>query len=386
MQFNLADMIQKEVTIARALKNPALAVKRNPTLENFAKVVAGDIEQVAIVKMARDFEEMFSEVYDGYALINGIYEDIPDPSYKDGYEEGLDDQVEEAVGPYMPGLSQDWLAKNVIDTRIWTDEERQKLARSMAKEIIKQTYYKEGAAKMLADAGITNAELEVYLEQHKAGNTLTTEDDTEMAEDNSVESVALRIKATIGADFDEMTVYNDIELMMDDDDILAEGAATRLGAEKGDVEVLRALPMTLGDDAVQSFLDMIKSHTSADAKPDKPKRGGKKADATPAPGTANVPPPVPGAPIPPPVPRPEPGAVDPSVLKLLKDHSSTKDTEFAAQLGVSRGTYNNWINNKTQFVPTNEQHEAVRNEIVSHVNGLLQALAALDGTEVTEIG
>jgi transcriptional regulator with XRE-family HTH domain len=77
--------------------------------------------------------------------------------------------------------------------------------------------------------------------------------------------------------------------------------------------------------------------------------------------------------------------IDPTVLRLLKDHASTADTAFAGDLGVSRGTYNNWLNGKTQFVPEPEQYTTLRNELLKHANGLLEALALLDGVDPLEV-
>ena len=180
----------------------------------------------------------------------------------------------------------------------------------------------------------------------------------------SAEDLAAKIKSHVGNDFDQMTVYEDLELACDDDEILANGAGKRLGLDEDDVQALQMVVLEYGEDTADHMIELIGNASAGKA--DKPKAERKaaapKKDAKPA-----------------------EGAVDANVLVLMKNHGSTKDTEMSATLGVSRATYNNWLNGKNAFSPDGDQYSAVRDELVRNINGLLEALATLDGTEQMEV-
>lgn len=364
---------EKGDIIERAMANPGLAPKRKPTIEHAMKAVAAEVEFACSQNVEKAVYPIIQDMYDMYVIMNGEYEDVGVPAdgsdvdedvqklEREEWASGLDDAFEACLEPYEPMLSANWLGTNTIDTRLWEPNAIVNMGRSVAKEVFKSLSYQKTPAQVLSNAGIVQADVEIYLEQHL---TQSPEKDKAMAEaaDSSAEDIAAKIKAQVGAEFDQMEVYGDLELALDDDEILANGAGKRLGLDENDVQALQMVALEQGEDTAQYIIDLMNA-----APAEKPKRERKpKAEGT----TATA---------------PKEGAVDADVLVLMKNHGSTKDTEMSASLGVSRATYNNWLNKKNPFNPDGDQYQTLRDELVTNINGLLEALAKLDGTEQMEV-
>ena len=365
--------------IEQAMANPGLAPKRNPTIEQAMKAVASQVEFAAMQNVQQKVLPIIQDMYDMYVLMNGEYEDVgmpengseePDEDFvnasRQEYSSGLDDELEKVLEPFEALLSADWLGRNTIDTRLWEENAIVKLSQSVAKEVFKQLSYQKTPAQVLSSAGIVQADVEIFFEQHLA-QASTPKGKQAMADATatSAEDIAAKIKAHVGDNFDQMMVYEDLELACDDDEILANGAGKRLGLDEDDVQALQMVVLEYGEDTADHMIELIGNASSGEkaAKPKADKKAAApKAQAAPA-----------------------EGAVDPKVLVLMKNHGSTKDTEMSATLGVSRATYNNWLNGKNPFVPDGDQYSAVRDELVKNINGLLEALALLDGTEQMEV-
>lgn len=352
--MNIEDFIDsKETIILSAMGHPGLAPKRKPTIEQAMKAVASEVEMVVMKAVQNRIEPLMHEMYEMYTLMNGDWGDI-EASTRDDYSSGLDDQLEALLEPYESLLSADWLGRNTIDTRLWEEGAIPKLAKSAGKEVYKQISYNKTPAKVLSSAGIVQADVELYLQHHLDGKI---EKRTEPMENNStLEDVAAKIKAHVGKDFDQMAVYEDLELACDDDEILAAGAGKRIGLDEEDLQALQFGVLDYGDELPQHVFELVEKAEDTKVKKKTAKRV-KKSDEDASPG------------------------VDPQVLALLKAHGGAKDTEMATALGVSRATYNNWINGKNTFSPDADQHATLRDRIITDTNGLLEALALLDGTE-----
>lgn len=342
----------KDEVIQAALRNPGVAPRRNPTIELVLKAVAGEVEYRAKRRVADDILPTLRDAYEMYTLMNGEFEDTETP---DEYGSGLDDEIEKLFEPYEHFLSADWLARNTIDTRLWEENAIAKLAESAGKEVFKQLSYNKTPNQVLSSAGIVQNDVELYFEGHM---NQTQEQQKEMSE-TTIQDVAQRIKLHVGDEYDRMEVYGDLELACDDDEILAHAALARLGLEQSDYDAVQMAVLEHGDDTVDTLAQLVEEAPSAKAKAnaDKPKREPAKPS------------------------EPKGDQVDPRVLGLLKEHSAAKDTEMSERLGVSRATYNNWINGKNPFQPTDAQRSELRDRIVSDTNGLLEALAILDGTQ-----
>lgn len=360
----------KDDVLAAAMKNPGLVPKRKPTIEQALKAVVGEVEYRAKASVIKDVLPKLQDVYDMYTITNGEFSDITDDNevelarLQDEYGTGLDDEIEKVFEPYVQYLSADWLGRNTIDTRLWEENAVLKLAESAGKEVFKQLSYNKSPAQTLSNAGIVQSDVEIYFDQHM---NQTQEQTKAMADENANELGALaeRVKLHLGDDFDINEVFGDIELACDDDEILAAGALARLGLDENDWQTVQFATIEHGDDTAQVFYDLIVAAPSAKAKANAGKAAAK---AAPKPAAA-----------------PAAGGIDPRVLSLLKDHSAVKDTDIAARLGVARATYLNYISGKTAFAPDEDQHATLRQQIVTDVNGLLEALSILDGADRMEV-
>lgn len=364
MTFYLSEFIpDKGALIEKALTHPGLAPKRNPTIEQLAKVVATDVEHVAVEAFAKMFEPQLQDLYDGFTLENGEHDDV-DISAMDDYESALDDLVETFCEPWHEKLSADWLGRETIDTRMWEDGAAVRLARSMGKEILKMLMHGKEPGQLLANAGIVNGDLELYLSQHLAANAAkdvtTPQENTDVAEPTDLNGVIAIMKNHLGADFAIMDVYADLELIfVEDDDILANAAAQRFGLTTDDLRVLQGAELEYGDDVVDEVLALVQASGEPAKRVKNPNPVKKRTDKT---------------------------ELDPIILQLLGAHSAAKDTEMAERIGVSRGTYNNWRNRKNVFAPDSDQLGVLRAQIVVDINGLLRALSLIDDEEYPEIG
>ena len=360
----IAELIgDKGELIEKAMTHPAMSPKRKPTIEQAMKAVMSEVEKTAMTSMSNMVLPLIDDMYDMYTLTNGEFDDatVGGDTAPDEYSEGLDNNLENLLEPFQKYLSADWLARNTIDTRLWEKDAISKLAASIGREVFKQISYGKTPAQVLSSADIMTADVEIFLEQHLASNP---KKEKAMAEATaaSAEDIAAKIKAHVGTDYDRMEVYNDLELLVDDDEILAGGAGKRLGLSDSDIDVVQMVVLEFGDETVDHLNELIEKAGTAD----KPKRTAKpKTDKAPA--------------------APKGEGVDPNVLTLMKTHGSTQDTKMSATLGVSRATYNNWLNGKNVFAPDADQLSALRDELTGNINGLLEALALLDGTEVMAV-
>lgn len=352
----------KDILLAEAFKSPKLHPKKNPDIEMAMRVVGDLVAKTAKDKLAHEIGIDILDAVAMYEVNNGEYADVTEEgNARDDYESGMDDQVEAAFETWEPHLSADWLGKNTIDTGLWnsTDDDRTlvaKLAESAAKEVFKQITADKTPVQVLSNAGIIKANVEEMLAQHTEGESTVTETST-------LDGVIAKIKTHVGKDFDQLAVYEDIEMIIEeDDDILSSSAAGRIGLKTDDMEVLQLAALDM-DDAADEIIALIDAYKAPSGRSKKAAAKKDKAAAT-AEAVEN--------------------AVDPLVLGNLKD-CGAGDTAMAEALGVSRSTYTNYIKGKTPFVPDGDQYGTVRKELVERANKMLAAIAELNGTELTQV-
>lgn len=404
----ISTLINTEEVLAAAFAQPGMRIstrsKKRPTLEMATKAVLVEVERAVINYVVGEVQPVIQDAYDGYVLMNGERDEAED---KPAWDAGVDEQVVEAnIELYVPHLSQDWLGEHTIGTDLWIEDGIAKFCHSMGKEFYKQLTYafNKTPAKILSSAGITAPEIEERLTIH---NNPTEEEKAAMANETNTElqEVYKTIAEHVGKDHNPMAVYEEIEMVLDDDDGLAFGAGARLGVDEVAVETLRMVALDHGTDAV----DII--HQGIQAVLDGAPKGKKKAPAKKAkaqepeededdmsfleeggeaaieeniivgkPETAAAP--APKAPKEKPAKKAKDAAdaLEASVLVTIKE-CGAGDTETAKELGVSRQTYTNYVNGKTEFTPSNAQHDYLRGVIVDKLNALHEALAAIDGTE-----
>ena len=350
----------------RAFASPKLNPKKSPDIETALRVVNDTVSKEAMAAIAKEVLIDLLDQVVMYEINNGEYGSWPDGDAgrlaRDEYEAGMDDAVEAALERYDDYLSADWLGKNTIDTGVWnsTDDDRsivEALANSVAKEIFKQMTHEKTPAQTLANAGITRADIEARLAQPPQERTET------MADATDLDGVIEKIKTHVGKDFDQMAVYEDIEMIVEDeDDILSGSAASRLGLSQADMEALQLAALDM-DDAASEIVELIDAFKPKSGRAVKKEEKAAKAEAK-----ADA----------------EQNGLDPSIFSSLKE-CGAGDTAMAEALGVSRSTYTNYCKGKTFCVPDEDQYAHIREQIVDRANMMLAALAALDGTELTQV-
>lgn len=365
----IQDLVNKDEVLIEAFKHPALKIKprskHRPDLDTALKAVIATLEFQVCTKVAQELEPTIRGVLDTQILLGGEWQDSRETGE---WEAALDDAVEEAIEPWVSILSADWLGRNTISCGVQEENGVRKFCLSLGREVYKQLTYenKKTPAQILSNAGIVQADIEAMLENHL---NLTEEDkhtmETEQGEE--LQMVIGRIGDQVGKDFDIMLVYDDFDLASDEDDGLAFGAGARLGIDEDDVRVLQGERMVYGDDTAQILVDKLTEYfTGKPKKATKPPKAPKTEKAVAASKPAKV----------------ETSAtIEPTVLVALRDHGGAKDTDMAGLMGVSRATYNNWSNGKTECSPDEAKRTALRGVIVDKLNALHEALAAVDGTE-----
>lgn len=389
--LNIYKLIDTSDLVDKAFEQPTIKIKprsaKRPTLEAVVKAVAAEIQEAVIDKIAADVQAVISEAYEGHTAIYGEHKDCAAIEERDAWEEAADEMVEEAITPWTDMLSQNWLGVHTIASSLHLENGVLNFCNSLGKEYWKtltndpDTGKSISPVKILASANILQAELEARLTEH---NNPTEKEKEAMANEQNaeMERVIGKMAEYLGKDFDAMTVYDDVDLASGDDEILANGAAPRLGLTEEDVLVLQNERLMHGDD----IMDMVNSQIEAYFETSKKKPAAKKTKAKTEPVEDEE---EEYAPAPVKTPKKvkveksadeTEGDIDPTVLLALKECGATDNT-IAQGIGVSRGTYNNYVNGKTVFEPNAEQASFIRGELVDRINKLHEALAIVDGTE-----
>lgn len=404
MTIRISDIIDTSGVIEAALEHKLMTItsrtKNLPNIDTFMKVIGNTIEDMVSTHIAGEVMDKVTPMFEEYEMLNGPRDTAASP---DEWDSGLDDALENSIEEYMPVLSADWLGRNAIGTMLHEEGAIQKFCDSLGKEYFKQITWEgqKSPAKVMSSAGITKAEAEEALANHL--ENANQKGETTMAEDNAtLDAVIAKIAAHVGKDYDQLTIYDDFDQASDDDDILAQGAGARLGLDAADIEVLQGERMMHGAETPDVLTKAFEAHFGETVEGTPAKKGkaaGKKAAAKGAAAEASTPAPTApkkaagtakknaAAKKAPPADDSEDaaaaaegeGVVDADVLQTLKKCGAV-DTEMSAGMGVSRATYNNWANGKTEFTLNEKQLDFLRNEIVSRVTMLLEALAKVDGS------
>lgn len=373
--MNLYDFVSTDPQeiITEAFKHPVMRIKpraANPytSIDDALRATVNAIEYQTIYAVAAKVRPLLEDILLNAELLDGAYDEVED---KNSWESAVDDQVETAIEEFVPVLSADWLGRHTIGSGLWDKDGVEKFVMSMGREMYKQLTHGKTPVQIMSAAGVVRADVEARLAIHNQPKEERT-----MSEDKQeLDAVIQKIADYVGKDYDVMTVYDDLDLASDDDEGLAAGAAARLGIDEDDLEVLQMERLEVGDELAQKLSDMLEAAVKGGAKkkpaakketkpkaekPVKPKAEKKaKEDAA----------------------AEAEGAVSSDTLQKFKDACVFKDADVAQRLGVSRATFNNWVNGKTACELGGEQYTTLRDEIVGRINTLHECLAELDGTE-----
>lgn len=385
---NLSDVVQPSAIFREAFSHPVMKIsprtKVMPDIDDAMKCVLNAIENVVIETMAADMEGKMNDAYEMYYMING--ERKKAVSGLSDWDSGMDGVVEDLCEEYSECLSQDWLGRNTLDTAMHEEGAVKKFCLKFGQEYYKNvTRYlgddDEGTnsgpmtpARIMSSAGIVKSQIEEKLQEHIQVVKNQTQEEKTMAEEiekSELEEVIAKIAAHVGEGYDVFTVAGDLDLASDDNEILANGAAPRLGLNAADLEVLQGERLLHGAATPTILEGMLERafSTPVAAKPAKPKGRPKK---TPPPYVALADKKEEAEGL-------APHEVDWTVVLEALKTCSAKDEDMANGLGLSRATYNNYATGKVEFVPKAQQGNFVRAQVVSRLNKLLSALGEIDG-------
>jgi predicted transcriptional regulator len=379
-----------------AFDHPALRItprtRNTPTLDTAIKAVVSAIEDAVIMHFANLLKPELQDAYDNYLLFNGEHDDADD---QNEWESGMDDVVEKIIEPHERLLSADWLGRNMVNVDLHVEDGIHKLSMKFGQECYNtltqdlEEGTRKSPAKVMSSAGITSLEVEARLQEHIAINKTKPKEETEtMATDTPLNAVLSKIAEHVGKDFDELLIYDDFDQVSDDDELLAQGAAQRLGGLDADeIAELAALRMEHGDDTATQLIEMLREQFTSKKKPGK-KTVSEKLDAAEAALGVNKKTPA----AKPSKPEPDDAAAEAEasdvisivVFEALKE-CGAQDAAMGQLLGVSRPTYNNYVNGKSECKLDDSKRMLLRQEVVDRINKLHVALAELDGTEAEEI-
>lgn len=389
---HLSDVIGDglEVLLYKAFEMPKMRVtartKVNPDIDDLQKACLKAIEDYVVREYSIASRKAIEDAWELFTLTEGEYEDAEN---KDDWESGFGDKLEEAITPWEPILSADWLGKNTIGIAFNAQKDIVEYCNKLGKEAYKMITYGMKPDEILAQAGIEQADIEARLEKH-INPTAEEREQMQEQQNKQLDEIAAIIAERVGKDFNVMAVYDDINMAGDSDDGLALGAGQRIGLNANQVAILQSEFVVHDTDLADIVLRAIENHH---------KSGKGKARKAPA-----AKPPAADHKLPKAVNAPAPdtrvmhgkrgGAEDDSadhegemsmnVFDALK-HCGVDQGAMAQALGVSRATYNNYSNGKTPCTPNEQQFGVIRQEVVDRINKLHEALAELDGTEAETV-
>lgn len=357
--MNIYEMIAgPDELILSALSHPTMKPGRNPTLEQAMKQVGSEIKSRVCKTVEGELEEKLEEqLQQQHAFINNEYGIIEDERVRNEWESAMDDRVEETIAPYEDHLSADWLGKNTVESGVWLENGVSKLAASAGREVYKKLCEGRTPNQILAAAGVLQDNVEIYFEQHMNG---TIEEQPMTSEQPTIDTAVAKAAKHLGKGFDIMSVFNDVQQIMDaDDKILTDGAAARMGLEPEDAVAMQMLLFEF-DNSAQAAEECVGRITAAIQKPaEKPKRA-KNTKATE--GT-----------------EPPANSLAPSVFEAMKEHAGVKDTEMAKALEVSRSTYGKYIKGTLHLVPNAEQLALIKETLGASHDATGKALELCNG-------
>ncbi|MCK5133531.1 MAG: hypothetical protein KAR40_15430 [Candidatus Sabulitectum sp.] len=295
--------------------------------------------------------------------------DAPDGETADGiglenWTESITEAGEAVLALYAPQLSVNVSTvqlENITFTNFLNTAPGPLVA--MASDIVESMLVDRGTdTKKLSAFGITTAMLKEVLASR------TDSVDRDAVRLGAAQAISsLVTSGDLGTTSDDMT--GDLDLLSDDDDGLAHGAANRLCITVEDVEHLRTFRRTFGRKAVETMASAwlgLSLDPNASAEPWFLVEAG----AVSAPNAASA--------------NPQAadtvsentsskGAIDPRVLSALKTYTSAKDKDIAEELGMSRASFNSKCNGKGEPLHL-AAHKAVIAKILDeHIKPLTEA-------------
>lgn len=330
---------------------------------------------------------------------------------KDSWADALDDRLERFCEQYRWLLSADWLGRFTISNQLYSEKALLPWADAFAVEVYKNITFKhsedptndEGEpktpAQVLSAAGIVGKDIQAMLAARK-------EPTPKQVEEHKMSTLQDTVtKANVWA---TMTGMNDgqIEQLMDNasdsDDGLAMSGASMLGCDNTDIAQFRLMRSTM---SLPQMVATIRGGVAPQGQgmpalppiPAPIQQAASSLPPIPAPvpqavadpmaqfmGVQSAAAPLPAEAAPAPAKRTRGGskeapgnAVPARCLAILKDNTGLKTEDLGAGLGVSRGTFDNYVKGKAHLIPTNEHLTFLRKLTADKIALLTEAQSLL---------
>lgn len=393
----------------------------SPSIEDCMQIAADIVRAKAIAYLKDWIYPSLHGMWINYCIETGEPPADDEKLYiKDSWADGLDDHLERFCEPHRWLLSSSWLATATIGNQLYNEQALKAWADAFAVEVYKNVTFKhsedpsndEGEpktpAQILSAVGVLGKDIQAML----ATRTKPTVKQVEEHRMSTLQETVTKANTWI-----TMTGMNDGQIMQlldnasDSDDGLAASGVSSLGCTMEDVAQFRMLRSTM---TLEQMLGVVKGGLAPQAQPAAlpPIPAPPVVHATgaqlasllppiPAPVPASLPPSLPPVPlngtVMPPIPTPaapteappapakrgrggskaEPGnAVPARCLAILKDNTGLKTEELGAGLGVSRGTFDNYVKGKAHLIPTNE-HMAFLTKLIDDKIAMLSEAKTL---------
>lgn len=356
MAINIYEHVTPQAALEGAVSITKWTKAKEATLEKFSSNIIKATQDAIINEHADLVREAVKEAYDQHVELHGE-RDMAEMlgSNADDWDSQLDDALEAIVEPYQPDLSADWLATATTGGSAGLHEDNgvEKFCQSFGKEIWKQACYGKTPPQILAAIGIVDQDtIKQWFEYGKGVGTSGAAIEAS-AEQNASELDEIVAKLA-GLVIAEADMNDALDMVMDDDDILAAGAADRLGIGEVEIATLRDAKATHSPSSIIDMVNDARSGVSS-AAPEKAPKGNE------------TPPP------------PKGDAIPAEVLMALKNHSAVQDGALAEALGISRGSLGNYQKGKSEFLPSLVQRKVLEDRLIADMEGLGRAYMALTG-------
>lgn len=348
-------------TLVAIMTHPLSKADAKPDVLN--KIAIQVIRERVVLAVGEVFGSELQECLDEYVMLYGPVP--PDGAEAGEWELGLDKEVDQRLSPYINVLSSEWLAENTTGRELHAESAVARYACSVGEGVYSFLTDKKKPGQIVAAAGLTPDRIQAAIAARDgitaAGSSLGDDypglDEALSAIWAHQQATDWREAADIAGQLKLACEGGGLEALLPDHDPV-EAAEFQ--------ESLEGFGALNGDDATLLLMTRLQELSEAPestaepvvaAVPGTRRRTSKAGSAKPV----------------------LEGTVDPRALALLKDHGNVNDNVMGAELGVSRATFNNYVNGKTAFVPSAEQRTIVRNIVWAHLQGLAEAMSLLDG-------
>src|SRR5688572_23756424 len=267
-EFTLETLTGGAVEVLSALTDDPTIAKASKVPQAVALVVARNIaEHNAKERLRKVLADDLQEMYDTYVTANGEHAHLTSQAERDEWEQGIDDQVENLLEPYVSVLSMSWFGMAVVDTRLHEPNGAEMFVRDFANDVWRKLTFitvddqprEMTTEEVLAAIGISASDVASVMAD-RAAPSPEQEKEIQMADLKTTLTEISEYLSIMGA-VDHKTLIEELDNASDTDDGLAMGSAARLGIDAEGVAALRHYREDVGDTAPGALAQMLSDGT-----------------------------------------------------------------------------------------------------------------------------